>query len=313
MRVPLLLLLSLAVWPTSAGAQTCTYTVSPTIDFGTIVSLATPQIDVTATISVTCTGPFPGLNSARVCLSIPAGTGGASIADRRMLSGASFVQYQLYQDAARTQIWGALGGTSPPQTLDFPNVVLAQTQNVTVYGRVFVGQTGKFRGTYLSDLTPIQSRVLTYLVAPAACTTINTAATTLPTMTSKLVINTSCTIAANPLNYGTVTSITGSLASTNLSANCSLNAPYAIALDGGSISNDVNARRMRLGAGPNTIDYQLYRDSARLLIWGNTTGLTLAGTGSGSAQSIPVYGSVPAQGIKPTGVYNDTITVTITF
>jgi spore coat protein U-like protein len=302
------------LWPGRAEAQSCTYSVDPVLSFGSVMGVPTPQIDVAATISVTCTGPVIGVLPTRVCLSIPAGSGGLSIADRRLASGASFVQYQLFGDAGRTQVWGALGGSSPPVTVDFPALSGTATQVVSVYGRVFAGQTGKPIGTYTSTLTPIQARAATYLlVLPPSCTTLNSAPTTIGPMQVNLAINPSCTISANPLSFGTVTGLSGQTASTNLSATCTLNAPYSIALDGGSVAGDVNARRMRLGPGPDTIDYQLYRDSARTLVWGDTTGTRVTGVGTGSTQSIPVFGLVPTQGPRPPGVYADTITVTIVF
>jgi spore coat protein U-like protein len=312
-RMPLLLLLWISIAPASAEAQSCTYTVAPTLDFGSVLGAPVPQIDVTSTMSVTCTGPILGVLPTRVCISIPAGTAGSSIADRRMASGAHFVQYQIYTDAARTQIWGALGGTSPPRAVDFALLSGTQTQNITVYGRIFSGQGGKSVGTYLSDLTPIQARATTYLLSPPNCSSVSTSPTTLATMTSRLVINPNCSIGANTLDFGTVTGTGTVTASSNLSVTCTLNAAYAIALDGGSVNGDVSDRRMKRDGGSETIAYQLYRDSARTLIWGNTSGTTMTGTGSGGAQSIPVFGTVPSRSPSPPGVYRDVITATITY
>jgi len=312
-RLLLLLLFCFCVSPESASAQSCTYAVAPTLDFGSVLGAPVPQIDVTSTISVRCTGPILGTLPTLVCLSIPAGTAGSSISDRRIATGGHSVQYQIYMDAARTQIWGALGESSPPRAVNFATLSGTQTQHITVYGRVFAGQGGKSVGTYLSDLTPIQARATTYLLFAPNCTAVSSAPTTLGTMTSRLVINPNCSITANALDFGSVTGTGSVTASSNLSATCTLNAAYAIALDGGTVNGDVNARRLKLDAGAETIEYQLYRDSARTLIWGDTPGMTVAGTGSGTTQSIPVFGEVLTQGVKPPGVYRDTITATITF
>ena len=60
--------------------------------------------------------------------------------------------------------------------------------------------------------------------------------------------------------------------------------------------------------------YGLYRDSARSLPFGNTIGTnTLAGTGTGLAQSATVYGRIPPQATPSPGTYNDTIVVTLTY
>jgi len=65
--------------------------------------------------------------------------------------------------------------------------------------------------------------------------------------------------------------------------------------------------------GANSVAYQLYRDSGRTQVWGNTVGTdTVAGTGTGSAQPLTVYAIVPAQTTPPAGTYTDTVVVSVT-
>ncbi|GAB3338074.1 hypothetical protein GCM10027565_36630 [Bordetella tumulicola] len=61
--------------------------------------------------------------------------------------------------------------------------------------------------------------------------------------------------------------------------------------------------------------YQLYTSSARSVIWGDGTSGTAAVTaaGSGLAQTLTIYGSVPAQSTPTPGTYRDTIIATISF
>jgi spore coat protein U-like protein len=60
--------------------------------------------------------------------------------------------------------------------------------------------------------------------------------------------------------------------------------------------------------------YALFRDAARTLNWGNTIGSnTVSGIGTGSAQSLPVFGRVPPSQTAAPGGYVDTIIATITF
>jgi len=71
---------------------------------------------------------------------------------------------------------------------------------------------------------------------------------------------------------------------------------------------------MRLGATSNYVQYELYSDSARSQRWGNTLDIdTVNNTGTGSSQSLTVYGRVPAPQSVPSGDYSDTVTVTITY
>jgi len=289
----------------------CSYNVSPILDFGAVSGLPTPEVDVAATISVTCSSLLQV--NRRVCLSIPEGTGGVSVADRRLVTGGHFVQYQLYTSAGRTVAWGALGESSPPRAIDFPLLVGSRTEVVTIYGRVFAGQAGKAVGTYQSDLTPIVGRWQNFVLSAPSCQDVTSNASTLSTLPARFTIDSSCTVDANPLDFGTVTDLDGHTASSNLSVTCTLDGPYTIALDGGTVSGDVADRRMQPAAGPETIAYQLYQDSGHTQIWGDTPGSLVAGTGTGNAQSVPVFGLVPPQGPKPPGGYQDVITVTVTF
>jgi spore coat protein U-like protein len=97
---------------------------------------------------------------------------------------------------------------------------------------------------------------------------------------------------------------------------CRCSAPtqrYNIGLDAGTGSGATVATR-KLTSGSNTINYMLYCDSGRSIVWGNTVGTnTVSGTGSGDPQSYTVYGRVPAQTTPAAGTYNDTITVTVTY
>lgn len=278
--------------------------------------LLTPQVDVSTTITVTCTSLL-NINY-RVCLSIPAGTAaGSTVADRRLGrdAGGHSLQYQLYSDAARSNVWGALGETAVPVAVDFVALVLniPVTRQVTVYGRLFGGQTGKAVGQYQSGLAPIVAHRANYVLVPPSCASVGSNATTLTPMTVRAHLQPYCLIAAAPLDFGTIDGLTGHAASTNLAVNCTLDAAYSIGLDGGSVTGNVNARRMRLGTGPATIDYQLYRDSGLSQPWGDAPGSRLGGSGTGMVQSIPVHGWVPPQARRPPGAYTDTITATITY
>lgn len=76
----------------------------------------------------------------------------------------------------------------------------------------------------------------------------------------------------------------------------------------------------RMASAGNQLDYNLYTDAARNIVFGNGTGGTQTtsdftspiGGGSFSA-SVPVYGAIPAQQDAAFGQYSDTIQVTVTF
>lgn len=81
-------------------------------------------------------------------------------------------------------------------------------------------------------------------------------------------------------------------------------------LDGGG-SGNVADRRMKSGA--NQLRYQLYRDSARNVVWGMgnealKTQLLVPGSGN-----VDVWGRIPGGQVVPAGTYTDTVTITFTF
>jgi spore coat protein U-like protein len=125
-------------------------------------------------------------------------------------------------------------------------------------------------------------------------------------------VETVCEVAASDLNFGTYSAQGGSpqTSTTLLRATCTPNSSYNIGLNEGTSGGTVNQRKMASGA--NALNYQLYSDSARSVIWGNTSGTdTVTGVGTGLAQDHTVFGAIPAAQVVPAGDYADTITVRI--
>lgn len=147
----------------------------------------------------------------------------------------------------------------------------------------------------------------------AATVKADTASTT---FTVSATVSNACTISASDLSFGSYQPLSGSAvdATTSISVNCTLDTSYNVGLDAGSGSGASVSTR-KLTSGSDLMNYTLYRDSNRTNVWGNTVGTdTSSGTGTGSSQSLTVYGRVIAgQSTVPSGSYSDTINVTITF
>ena len=91
-----------------------------------VVANAATDLNGTGTIIVACT---KGASAT-----IDLGNGGNLLAgSRRMTSGTDFLNYALYKDAARTQVWGTglAGGTTAAYT-----AASKASTNITVYGKV---------------------------------------------------------------------------------------------------------------------------------------------------------------------------------
>ena len=83
------------------------------------------------------------------------------------------------------------------------------------------------------------------------------------------------------------------------------------------LSGIFSSRTMRNGAA--SLNYNLYTDPARLIVWGNGIAspdvtLTPGTVNAGDRTMVrTIYGRVPARQSVPAGSYSDTITITLTF
>lgn len=98
----------------------------------------------------------------------------------------------------------------------------------------------------------------------------------------------------------------------SLTVACTKGAVTTIGLNLGA--NASGSTRRMTGAG-DYLTYELYKDSARTLVWGNSGGDLLdTGTAPSKApRTFTVYGRVPAGQDVPAGAYVDTVTATVNF
>lgn len=131
-----------------------------------------------------------------------------------------------------------------------------------------------------------------------------------------LVVQAECKLTSTAdVAFGTTGVIQSAITATGtIGVQCTNTTPYNIGLGAGSGAGaTVVARKMTAGTGA-TIHYELYRDTARTLVWGDTVNSnTMAGTGTGVVQTLTVFGRVPVQTTPAAGTYADTVTVTVTY
>jgi spore coat protein U-like protein len=125
--------------------------------FGSYDPLAASALDSTSTVTVTCSKTAAG--SERVNYTLTASTGaGGSYASRAMFQASERLAYNLYQNSARTTIWGNGSGGSSIITGSF-NLSIGtptRTRNHTVYGRIPPSQnaaSGSYSDTLVVTLT----------------------------------------------------------------------------------------------------------------------------------------------------------------
>jgi spore coat protein U-like protein len=153
----------LAGGPVAAQAGTATanlsvsiiITASCTINPATLIfastagtSLLATAVNGSSTVSVTCTGGSP--------YSIAMDNGSnASGNQRRMISGANFLSYNLYVDAAHTSPWSTATGASSCTTAGdcYLGTGNGSAQSVNIYGAVPTTATAPPSGTYTDTVT----------------------------------------------------------------------------------------------------------------------------------------------------------------
>jgi len=233
-----------------------------------------------------------------------------------MTNGANTLSYQFFQDANRTVLWGSSTNTtlgSVPAIDVIAPILGPGTATRTIYGRILASQASKLAGTYLSMFSGGQARInyVRYLLGAPDCSTVADNPIQ-PSFNVQAIVNRSCTVSASPLNFGTHSAMTSNIdANGALTINCTLGLPYSISLNGGLSNAQPTQRRMTLGS--TAIIYGLYSNSTRTVPWGNTAGQIVSRTGTGATESVPVYGRVAPQATPTSGVYTDTVVVTINY
>lgn len=330
-RILVLWLLAGLLWmPTAMAATTCSATAT-SIAFGTVST--TGVTDVAATFEVTCSSSsLVGNTKVRMCLGIGAGAnGGGNVNPRQMLNATSDVlQFQLYADPARTQIWGSSGTPAAPTPVgsdfDYQSPTPGtQVKSFTIYGRVPV-QTlvaGAYANSFSGIHTTLDYRFAEAPLATAAYPTSCTAGGTGgASTTNAFPFNASATVpsscraySASNLDFGAIPGLVVANANSisTIGLTCTGRTAWAMGLNNGLNPNG-STRRMKRGVADDFVTYELYRDSAWTSRWGNTVNTdTVDSVGTGLQQLITVYGRLPAPQTPVPGSYSDTVTVTVTY
>jgi len=254
-------------------------------------------VDSTGTIEIECFGNQSS-NSASVHIDFGTG-GGGTCTTRRMANGANRLNYQIFQDALRTSNF-CNGGSR--RNLTFNLSTGSQKQTVIMYGRVAALQNPPYSPNPYTDSLKID------LLVGNGGTLLATQTITVSSMVAAI-----CTVSAGTLGFGSYSG-TAANATASVSVNCTGSAPYSVAMGGGN--NQSGSLRRMVGPAGNFLSYQLYSDSARVVPWGDDggqLGSRVAGTGSGSAQSLTVYGRIPAGQFPGPGSYSDSVIVTVDY
>lgn len=309
------------MWAPAARADVTCQTGIQTgnINFGNVDPSQAANVDVTATINYSCQNTNSQNEQLTLCFNIGYGSPGAATDGNRQMagSGSSRLEFQLYRDAARTQIAGSIEEGAIPQPIQAQFTVPRQRRGVpgaydgtvNVYARLPGSQASPV-GSYNASFIPR----LTGNIGFVNCQTdsYDDGISTMSPFTVTATIQPACSaITATDLSFGQSTGLlTANMDGTSvISVTCVNGTPYQVGLDDGTSANG-SVRRMKWSSGSDYVTYELYRDNGRSQRWGNAPDTdTVAGTGNGFSQQIAVYGRVPPQVTPTPGSYADTVTV----
>ena len=271
------------------AVTSCSSITATNVVFSDYNTITKPQLQTTGTITTTCIGNAAGNANLTINLS-PGNSGGCG--QRDMYNGALTEKYTLFHASNYSGSW--CGNFAQPVTIPAANTPFTST--FTVYAEVPSGQTLTF-GDY-SDTV-----IATTVTSGADASTSFLVTDHVPGV---------CSLSASPLTFGTYANaqLDGSA---TITVNCSNTAAYSVALDGGA--NLSGSTRRMVGSAAQYLAYALYSDSSRTSLWGDGSGLgnKVSGVGTGSNQTLTVYGRVSASQLVTPGSYSDTVVVTLSY
>lgn len=277
----ILTLMHLAV-PASAWAK-CTVSASG-ISFGAYTGSA---LNFSGTITTVDDAASCGTQTLAI------GLGSSTGYTPRNFSGATpQLQYTLYQNSARTTIWGS--GANALTWSTGPNT----QQNFVVYGTIAAGQL----------VAPASYADTLLISATTTSGTINS-----PTMGVSASVVASCSISANTLSFGNYTGLLIDAQSV-VTVTCTNTTTFNIGLNAGTATGATVTTRQMTGPASATLNYQIFRENTRTYNWGNTVGTdTFLSQGDGTSHQYATFGTLAASQTPAPGSYSDTIIATITY
>ncbi len=164
------------------------------------------------------------------------------------------------------------------------------------------------------------SRILILLIGLLAAPNLALAGSATSSFSVTASVSNNCTISTTTVAFGAydpiVANATSPLDSTgSVTITCTKGAATTIGLNTGSNSANASGSTRAMASGSNFLSYELYQDTGRSVVWGNSgAGLfTPAAAPSKSPRAFTVYGRVAGGQDAAGGSYSDTVVATVNF
>jgi spore coat protein U-like protein len=140
------------------------------------------------------------------------------------------------------------------------------------------------------------------------------ATTSTSTLAVSATVISSCTVLPGILSFGNYNPTSGSALDVDgtFTVTCTTGTAPVVGL-GLGLSPTGSTRRMI--SGLQFLTYEIYKETGRTNVWGDSGGatVTMAGAPSILPQTVTVFGRIPANQSASTGVFVDTVAITLTF
>jgi spore coat protein U-like protein len=200
-----------------------------------------------------------------------------------------------------------------PCSTRFPGVIPMTFRHLMKFRSKSVSTESNFRSTEAASVSAAPCKK--FLLAGSSMLALGLfalaqpalAATSTTTFAVTATVVATCGVTATPLAFGNYTGVVDPATST-VSVTCTNTTPYTIGLNAGAATGATVANRSMTG-GAVLLGYGLFSDSGHTANFVGTSSITA----NGSAQSVTVYGQIPAAEFVAPGAYADTITATVTY
>ncbi len=127
-----------------------------------------------------------------------------------------------------------------------------------------------------------------------------------------------CAVSVSGFAFGSydVFAATNLDSTANLTINCTINTNARVTMGPSSTSGSINTRQLRAASGTDRLNYNLFINSGRTVVWGDGITGGSAATAVGVRRGVPfvglIFGRIPAGQDVGAGAYTDQVIVSVT-